>query len=162
MHLGHVELCRLSAMLGVVAVAAALAGAPDMAQASPESLRAAYRTQVTPRLTPPESEAARYGAMAVTALREAGAAMSQAQYLVLVDRNPRVQAIFIYWIAADGQATQLIGASPVSTGRPRGFDHFETPLGVFAHTPDNPDFRAEGTYNAKGIRGYGAKGMRVF
>jgi hypothetical protein len=35
-------------------------------------------------------------------------------------------------------------------------------LGVFAHTPDNPDFRAEGTYNELGIRGYGDKGMRVY
>ena len=35
-------------------------------------------------------------------------------------------------------------------------------LGVFAHSLDNPDFRAEGTLNSNGIRGYGAKGMRVF
>jgi hypothetical protein len=33
---------------------------------------------------------------------------------------------------------------------------------VFAHTLENPDFRAEGTYNENGIRGYGVQGMRVF
>ncbi len=149
-------------MLGALATAIALAVGPATAQASPESLRAAYRAKVTPRLSPPEPEAARYGAMALAALREAGASFARAQYLVVVDRNPHVQALFVYWIAANGQAVQLIGASPVSTGRPRGFDHFETPLGVFPHTPDNPDYRAEGTYNGNGIRGYGAKGLRVF
>ena len=149
-------------MFGVLAMATMLAVGPGIARASPESLRAAYRAQVTPRLALPEAEAARYGAMALAALREAGASLSRAQYLVLVDRNPRVQAIFIYWIAANGQAARLIGASPVSTGRPGKFDHFETPLGVFAHAPDNPDYRAEGTYNANGIRGFGAKGLRVY
>ena len=50
----------------------------------------------------------------------------------------------------------------MSTGLPGRFDHFETPLGVFAHVVSNPDFRAEGTRNALGIRGYGRKGARVY
>jgi hypothetical protein len=50
----------------------------------------------------------------------------------------------------------------VSTGRVGSFDHFRTPTGVFAHSLDNPDFRAEGTFNENGIRGYGERGMRVF
>lgn len=33
---------------------------------------------------------------------------------------------------------------------------------MFDHSLVNPDFRAEGTYNSNGIRGYGARGMRVF
>jgi hypothetical protein len=37
-----------------------------------------------------------------------------------------------------------------------------TPLGVFAQSHENADFRAEGTKNSLGIRGYGEKGMRVF
>lgn len=56
----------------------------------------------------------------------------------------------------------MIGASPVATGRPGEYEHFLTPLGVFAHSLANPDFRAEGTRNALGIRGYGRKGMRVY
>jgi hypothetical protein len=56
----------------------------------------------------------------------------------------------------------FIGAAPVSTGRRGGFEYFLTPVGVFAHTPANPDFRAEGTRNEFGVRGYGVKGMRVF
>jgi hypothetical protein len=35
-------------------------------------------------------------------------------------------------------------------------------LGVFEHTLENLDFRAEGTRNEFGIRGYGDKGMRVY
>jgi hypothetical protein len=50
----------------------------------------------------------------------------------------------------------------VSTGRPGTYDHFVTPLGVFEHTPHNLDFRAEGTMNEFGIRGYGARGMRIY
>jgi hypothetical protein len=56
----------------------------------------------------------------------------------------------------------LIGASPAATGHAGGFEYFITPLGVFEHTLANMDFRAEGTYNKLGIRGYGVRGMRVY
>jgi hypothetical protein len=83
------------------------------------------------------------------------------QYIVLVDRSPFVQAIAIYWMAPN-RSFHFIGASPASTGKPGSFDHFLTPTGIFEHTIDDPDFRAEGTRNENGIRGYGRKGMRVF
>ncbi|WP_347815613.1 L,D-transpeptidase [Achromobacter mucicolens] len=67
----------------------------------------------------------------------------------------------VYWLPAGGLPV-YVGASPVSTGRIGQFDHFETPTGVYAHTLANPDFRAQGTKNANGILGYGAKGMRVY
>lgn len=86
------------------------------------------------------------------------------QYLVMVDRNPFVQAIFVYWL--DPQAPpdrwDFIGASPASTGKPGQFDHFITPLGVFAHTLENKDYRSEGTPNSHGIRALGRKGMRAY
>jgi hypothetical protein len=50
----------------------------------------------------------------------------------------------------------------VSTGLPGRYEHFTTPLGVFDHSMANPDFRAEGTKNKQGFRGYGRKGMRVY
>ena len=56
----------------------------------------------------------------------------------------------------------MIGASPVGTGLPGKYDHFLTPLGVFHHSPDNMDFRAEGTTNENGIRGYGHRDMRIY
>jgi hypothetical protein len=129
--------------------------------APPFDLGSAYRDQVDRRLEVPADEAQRYGELARDALAGAGLVLDAAQYLALVDRDPKVQAIFIYRMAP-GIAPELIGASPVSTGRGGEFDHFQTPLGVFEHTPSNPDFRAEGTRNENGIRGYGVAGMRVF
>ena len=78
--------------------------------------------------------------------------------LVLPDDE---QAAMLYW-TPPGAPPLYVGAAPVSTGKVGQFDHFETPTGVFAHTLRNPDFRAEGTKNANGILGYGAKGMRVY
>lgn len=128
---------------------------------SPLDLAAIYAATVKQRLELPAAEEQRYADLLVDALRQAGLTGLPDQYLVLVDRNPRVQAVFVYWKAADA-APRLIGASPASTGRPGRFDYFETPTGVFAHSLANPDFRAEGTKNSHGIRGYGLKGMRVF
>ena len=42
------------------------------------------------------------------------------------------------------------------------FDHFFTPLGVFAHSLANPDLRAEGSLNESHIGGHGVRGRRVF
>ncbi len=56
----------------------------------------------------------------------------------------------------------LVGAASVSTGSPGRFEHFETPLGVFNHSLNNLDFRAEGTKNKFGIRGCGRKGTRIY
>ena len=128
---------------------------------SPLELAIMYAAIVDKRLDLPLAEAQRYAGLIVDELNQTGLAGSPAQYLVLVDRSPRVQAVFLYWVAPD-TLPQLIGASPASTGRPGRFDYFETPTGVFDHSIDNLDFRAEGTRNSQGIRGYGSKGMRVF
>jgi hypothetical protein len=124
-------------------------------------LTASYAINIDKRLEPPIEEIRYYADLTSNMLDKAGVRLLQPQYLAVVDRNPKVQALFLYWF--DSEATlQLIGASPVSTGKPGRFDYFETPLGVFQHLIDNLDFRAEGTKNENGIRGYGTKGMRVF
>jgi hypothetical protein len=146
-------------LFGAVAIAAGLS-MPAHAQTADE-LTALYRAQVDLRLELPAAEATRYAGLAEDALARAGVRPEQAQYIAVVDRDPRVQAFLLYWRSSAGEY-RWIGASPVSTGRPGSFDHFATPLGVFDHTPDNPDFRAEGTLNDNGIRGYGAKGLRVY
>lgn len=120
-----------------------------------------YSTHVDRTLTVGLGEVGLYARLAEEALARAGITPVAAQYLVVVDRDPRVQALFLLFRPTEGPV-QLVGASPVSTGRPGSFDHFETPLGVFDHTLANPDFRAEGTRNSQGIRGYGSKGMRVY
>jgi hypothetical protein len=123
-------------------------------------LASVFQTQVDRRLTLPEPEQQYYADLLS---KELALTIDDglAQYVVLVDRNIHVQAAMIYWRAAAG-SLHFIGASPVATGKPGQFDHFETPLGIFDHSIENLDFRAEGTKNVLGIRGYGRKGMRVY
>jgi hypothetical protein len=124
-------------------------------------LASAFMQVVDKRLDVPPDEVRRYADLMSSQFLQAGLTALLPQYVVVVDRNPNVQALLIFWKDADG-AARLIGAAPVSTGRIGEFDHFETPTGVFDHSIDNLDFRAEGTKNELGICGYGAKGMRVY
>ncbi len=146
------------------AAACALTLAPWLAAqpiVQPADLAAAYARQVEPRWTLPPPEQASYALQLSRALAAAAISIEQPQLVVLVDRSEHVQAAMLWWLPVSGEAV-LIGASPASTGRPSGFEHFETPIGVFDHSLDNLDFRAEGTRNSLGIRGYGDKGMRVY
>jgi len=127
----------------------------------PSLLTGVFTADVSPRLDIPPDEQATYAQLLRQRLIEAGVTIERPQWLVLVDRSRHVQAAMVWWID-DAGATGLVGATPASTGRPSGFEHFATPLGAFAHTLDHPDFRAEGTVNALGIRGYGVRGMRVY
>jgi hypothetical protein len=147
----------LAGAIGFLFSTATLSAAPP----SPQQLTAVYRSQVDRAFAVPAGEVRRYRELAEAALRDAQADVSGAQYLLVVDRDPKVQAALLFWRSESGDY-RFIGASPVSTGRPGTFDHFETPAGVFEHSPSNPDFRAEGTFNSNGIRGYGRKGMRVY
>jgi len=128
---------------------------------APPPLAAEFARDVDMQLAVPEAEQLAYAQRLDAALLAAGHTNLSAQYGVLVDRSPFVQVGFIYCRSGEG-AWHFLGASPVSTGRPGTFDHFYTPLGVFPHTLDNMDFRAEGTKNSLGIRGYGVRGMRVY
>lgn len=147
--------------------ALAVASAPIAAFTQTEGiapLASSYQHEVDRRFDVPPEVQARYGQRLEFGLQGAGIELLAPQYVALVDRNRHVQAIFLYFLdmATSPPRWLFIGASPVSTGKPGRFEHFETPTGVFAHTLDNPDFRAEGTKNKLGIRGYGVKGMRVF
>ncbi len=128
---------------------------------SSESVAEAFSHQVFPHLSPPKNVGINYAQSLRNALEAAGINMATPQYVVLVDRNPNVQAVFLYFGSSQSDWI-FIGASPASTGLPGEFDHFETPLGVFDHSLANLDFRAEGTKNEFGFRGYGAKGMRIY
>jgi hypothetical protein len=126
----------------------------------PRELADLYARQVDRKIAVPFFEIHLYAELSESAMAAAGISARQ-EYVVVVDRNPHTQLVLLMWRSALGKY-RLIGASPVSTGQPGRFDHFVTPLGVFLHGLDNPDFRAEGTYNENGIRGYGVKGMRVY
>jgi hypothetical protein len=159
----------LKKLLAIVPVLVSLQGAaPD--PASPDRvgglpsvppLSLAFEREVTPRLHPPAEVTAAYAASLQDALGAAAVRASGLQFIVLVDRDPRVQALFVYWGSSD-DGWVYVGAAPVSTGQSGRYEHFATPLGVYEHTIGNPDFRAEGTKNELGIRGYGLKGSRVY
>ena len=83
------------------------------------------------------------------------------QLVVVVDRNPRVQALMVV-VANPTAPWEVIGGTRVSTGQPDRKLYYVTPTGVFLHTADILDFRAEGTFNENHIRGYGLKGMRIW
>lgn len=125
------------------------------------SLASLFEQQVPRRLTVPPAEQERYAQLLTSTLEEDGFAPLSPQYVVLVDRSPHVQAAMIFWKSPDGPF-YMIGATPVSTGLPGRYEHFLTPLGVYEHAVSHPDFRAEGTPNRFGIRGYGVHGMRIF
>lgn len=155
------RLPRLFVQKLLLAALTVLASFTVTALESPLTLAALYARSVDKQLLVPADETQLYGGLIVNALNQAGLTQLPDQYLMLVDRNRNVQALFIYW-KATGAFPLLIGASPISTGQPGRYDYFETPTGVFEHTIANLDFRAEGTKNEHGIRGYGIKGMRVF
>lgn len=128
------------------------------------SLALVFRSEVDRRLDVPQEAQAHYAQLLEAALASAEMLFTRSQYVLLLDRNPNVQAIFVYWVDALPAQNRFyfIGASPASTGKPGGFEHFITPTGIFAHTLANKDYRAEGTRNRRGIRGLGRKGMRVY
>ncbi len=91
----------------------------------------------------------------------ARAPIEHPQLLVVVDRNPRVQQLAIVVAAPQGE-WKVVGGTRVSTGATGRFDHYVTPRGVFRVSDAILGYRAEGTLNENGIRGLGAKGMRVW
>ncbi len=150
-----VRTCGLAALLW------ALAGLAAAADDVPPQWREKFALEVDRRLDVPAQAQQRYLALLDAALANAGLADLPMQTLVLVDRSVQVQAAFVV-LRTPERGWFWLGASPVSTGRVGSFDHFRTPVGVFSHSLDNPDFRSEGTYNQNHIRGYGERGMRVF
>lgn len=141
------------------------ASAPVLSRAEDGTfLSANFQREVDLQADIPPQNRPRYAQLLEAALASAVTPIVSSQYVVMVDRNPNVQAIFVYWL--DSQATSdrlhFIGASPASTGKPGKYEHFLTPLGVFAHTLDNKDYRAEGTKNSLGLRALGTKNMRVY
>jgi hypothetical protein len=155
MRTGTATLAMFAAFPSCPATAGTL---PDRASFDGTSLAQNYAQEVRPRLTVPDAEQNAWALLLSTLLADKDLAP---QYVVLVDRNPFIQAVAIYWMAPD-RTFHFIGASPASTGKPGRFDHFITPTGIFEHTIANPDFRAEGTRNENGILGYGRRGMRVY
>ena len=84
------------------------------------------------------------------------------QLMILVDRSPDVQQLWIVVARPDDRPWDVVGAVRVSTGKPGRREHFKTPVGVFINDGSILGYRAQGTPNEYGIRGIGTKGMRVW
>lgn len=124
-------------------------------------LQALFERELCPRLSVPAAEQHEYVALLRQAFAIAGIVLEAPQFVLMIDRSPVVQAAFILFLDA-ASVWHMVAATPAATGRPGAYEYFLTPLGVFAHTTDNMDYRALGTRNALGVRGYGVKGMRVY
>jgi hypothetical protein len=117
--------------------------------------------EVRPAIRPDPAQAARWIGLARAAFAAANETIDRPQLIVVVDRNALVQQLMVV-LATPGSDWEVIGGSRVSTGQRGRFDHYITPRGVFHMTVAILGFRAEGTLNENGIRGLGAKGMRVW
>lgn len=85
------------------------------------------------------------------------------QYFVYADRNEKRQNVLVGFWDEKKEAVEIIGWSKCSTGNPKhGKDYHFTPIGIFANTTENVGYRAQGTKNSLGWRGFGAKGSRVW
>ena len=129
--------------------------------AEPQRWREQFEREVDHRLDVPVADQQQYLELLKLSLAAAAITDTTAQAFVLVDRSPNVQAAFVV-VKIPAGGWFWLGATAVSTGKVGTFEHFTTPLGVFPHSLDSPDFRAEGTLNKNHIRGYGLRNMRVF
>jgi hypothetical protein len=83
------------------------------------------------------------------------------QALLLVDRSPAVQRLWVVY-SIPGKPWEALGSVHVSTGKPGRKEHFRTPVGLFVNDGSILGYRALGTFNEFHIRGIGLKGMRVW
>lgn len=104
----------------------------------------------------------RFIALARQQVAAAQTVIDRPQLLMVVDRNPGVQALCFVLAFPGDVPWETLGGTPVSTGQSGRKFYYITPTGVFPNTPDRLGYRAEGTKNENGIRGIGAKGMRVW
>lgn len=112
---------------------------------------------------PPLAYRNRLRADALAQLQAAGLDASLSQFFLYADRNPATQLLFLAYYDAATRQVILLGVDFISSGKLRvGEDSFLTPLGVFENLPDNWSYRAAGTKNAKGWRGLGGRGSRVW
>lgn len=139
---------------------------PDASGLTPEEiaaevtrLRAALASEV-PQTADPAREADRL-ARAQRSFALSGPLLEAAELVVVVDRNPAAQELSIL-LARPDAPWEVLGSGTVSTGQAGRRAYFITPTGVFLHTDAILDWRARGTPNARGIRGLGSRGMRIW
>ena len=77
----------------------------------------------------PQEEHAVYAGLLRAAVMKANVVLTTAQYLLVVDRSPTMQAGLVLW--GDGEGRPLfVGGSPVSTGRPGAYERLAPAVAV--------------------------------
>lgn len=125
---------------------------PSLSEVFSASVPVKYQVVLTPELQAAQNAAIKSypEVQALTAL----------EFLVVINRHPKAQSMSI--VLTDGKTIEYIGSAKVSTGDLKRKEYFNTPIGLFENKREFGNYRAEGTKNENGIRGYGKKGMRVF
>lgn len=134
----------------------------EAARAEAQHLLMAMRREIPHFQMVSARDADRWVAMARAQLARDKMTIDRAQVLMVVDRNPRVQRVCFVLALPDDDAWVVLGGTRVSTGQAGRKYYYLTPTGVFINSPDRLGYRAEGTRNEHGIRGLGARGMRVW
>lgn len=110
-----VPLRRRQVLLGVAAAASVPLPALAGVVYTPHELMEQYARDVTPRLHLPADDVRLYGSIAEWQMCGSGRDMLDPQYLLVIDRNPNVQAALLVWRLWSG-SYELVGASPVAAG----------------------------------------------
>lgn len=134
----------------------------DAARSEARHLLQAMQREVPHFQVASPEDAARWIMLAHAQLARANITIDRAQVLMVVDRNPRVQRVCFVLALPDNEEWLVLGGTRVSTGQAGRKYYYLTPTGVFINSPDRLGYRAEGTRNEHGIRGLGARGMRVW
>lgn len=134
----------------------------EAARAEAQYLLQAMRREIPHFQTASANDANRWVTLARAQLARANVTIDRAQVLMVVDRNPRVQRVCFVLALPGDDAWVVLGGTHVSTGQAGRKYYYLTPTGVFINSPDRLGYRAEGTRNEHGIRGLGARGMRVW
>jgi hypothetical protein len=138
-------------------------GQTDKLPPDAAALRAALAQDVVGVAHPSRRVEADIALRATTLLTATHHAIDAPQIVLVVDRNPAVQRLYVMLAMPGGpDAWRALGDVHVSTGQPGRKEYYITPIGVFLHTDAILDFRAQGTYNEHHVRGLGVAGMRVW
>lgn len=109
----------------------------------------------------PDDEVAEDKAVLAQKTQSGDLKIESTQFVVVANVLYKKQTASLWMVDPQGNA-ELIGAGKTSSGRRGRFDYYLTPNGIFQNASENGNFRAEGTKNEHGIRGYGVKGMRIY
>jgi len=135
---------------------------PDRTAEELARLRTAFAAEVPKGISLPEEREKDLISRARALMADNAVLLDRPQLVIVVDRNPTAQEAALVLAQPNGDPWQVVGAAKISTGQRGRFDYYITPTGIFQHTDAILGYRAEGTYNENGIRGLGAKGMRVW